>query len=110
MKILKYYQPLIFLAFTIAFIGGCKKDNTNTTTVSLYTPTTANVTANASLTELQQGRTLYINNCNRCHSLYAPETYTPSQWKTILVTMAPRTSMSASDVQLVTKYLCKGNQ
>ncbi|MEI6696373.1 MAG: cytochrome c [Bacteroidota bacterium] len=110
MKTLKYYQPLIFLAITIVFIGGCKKDNTNTTTASLYTPTSANVTANASLAELQQGRTLYINNCNRCHSLYAPETYTPSQWKNILVTMAPRTSMSASDVQLVTKYLCKGNQ
>ena len=58
MKTLKYYQPLIFLAITIVFIGGCKKDNTNTTTASLYTPTSANVTANASLAELQQGRTL----------------------------------------------------
>ena len=86
--------------------NACKKDNTND---SPYVPSTTDVTANATLAELQQGRTLYSNNCGSCHGLYMPESYSPSQWRTIMGSMAPRTGMSASQVQLVTKYVTKGN-
>jgi cytochrome c5 len=92
----------------LAFIESCTKSAADTTT--LYTPTTSDVTANATLAELQQGRTLYVNNCNSCHTLFSPDSYTPNQWKSILSSMAPKTSMSASEVLLVTKYVCRGNQ
>ncbi len=108
MKRLKYYYLYVLSVAILVLIGGCAKNIVDTS--SLYTPTTANVTANATLQELQQGRSLYINNCNSCHGLVSPDNYTPSEWKNILVMMAPRTSMSTSEIQLVTKYLCKGNQ
>ena len=107
-RINKYYLPFLFVALA-AFFGGCKKDAT-VSSDSLYTPTLANVTANATLQELQEGRTLYINNCSVCHQPYLPESYSPTQWKSILTTMSPRTGMSSSDLLLVTKYVCKGNQ
>lgn len=104
----KYYLLFLFVVLAALF-GGCKKDAT-VGSDSVYTPTLANVTANATLQELQEGRTLYINNCSVCHGLYVPESYSPTQWKSILSNMGPRTGMSSSDLLLVTKYVCKGNQ
>jgi mono/diheme cytochrome c family protein len=75
----------------------------------LYTPTAADVTANATLAELQEGRTLYINNCGKCHSLASPDAYTPTTWNGILASMAPKTSLTASQITLVKKYVTRGN-
>jgi hypothetical protein len=105
-------RKMIFLLFIIAAVmipgAGCTKNGGGDTS-SLYVPTSADVTANATLQELTQGRALYISNCNACHQLYNPDNFTITQWRSIISSMAPRTSMSAADVQLVTKYLTRGN-
>jgi hypothetical protein len=109
----RFKAPEIFttvlFVLLAAFWGGCKKDST-IDSGSLYTPTASNVTANATLQELQQGRTLYISHCGSCHGLYNPESYSSMQWKSIMNSMGPKTSMSASDLLLVTKYVCMGKQ
>jgi hypothetical protein len=107
MKSLKSFFSLLIVAILIS-IGGCKKSSSDSS--GCYTPTNADTTATATLAELQQGRSLYISNCNKCHSLYSPDNYAPSQWKSILSSMGPKTSMSASEIELVTKYVCKGQQ
>lgn len=93
-------------AVLVLLNSGCSKSSTSS---SLYTPTSSDVTSTATLADLQQGRTLYMNNCGACHSLYSPDDYTPSQWKTIISSMGPRTSMSSSQILLVTKYVSRGN-
>jgi len=90
----------------LILIISCSKNNTGGS--SLYTPTSADVTATATLAELQQGRTLYTNNCNSCHSLYSPDDYNSTQWKSIISNMGPRTGMSSSEILLVTKYVSRG--
>jgi mono/diheme cytochrome c family protein len=97
----------VFSVVLFFLIIGCSKSTTSSS--SLYTPTSADVTATATLPDLQQGRTLYVNNCGRCHGLYSPDDYTPSQWKGIISTMAPNTGLSSSEILLVTKYLTRGN-
>ena len=106
MKKIKTYQFLFFLVAVLFLTGSCKKDLGSSS--SLYTPTAADVTATATLAQLQQGRGLYSGNCSSCHGLYIPENYTPAQWGSILNSMAPRTGMSASQVLLVSKYVTKG--
>jgi cytochrome c5 len=88
---------------------GCKKDSTVNSDF-LYFPTITDVTPNATLQELQDGRDLYISYCNRCHGLYLPESKTPAQWKNVMSSMGPKTGLSAADQLLITKYLCKGRQ
>jgi hypothetical protein len=95
------------LIFVLGVFASCSKTDS---TSNLYTPTTADTTANATLAELQQGRTLYISNCGKCHSLHSPDDYSVSSWKSIMSRMAPNTSMNSSQVLLVTKYVCKGKQ
>ena len=108
MKMLKNHYLQIFLFILLVFIAGCQKTSLDVS--SLYTPTSTDVTANATLQELQQGRTLFINNCNRCHGLYSPDDFSASQWISILGTMAPRTGMSSSETLLVAKYVTRGKQ
>jgi mono/diheme cytochrome c family protein len=106
MKKIKIYQFLLFIAVVLFITGSCKKDLGSSS--SLYTPTAADVTATATLAQLQQGRALYSSNCNSCHGLYIPENFTPAQWGSILNSMSPRTGMSSSQVLIVSKYVTKG--
>jgi hypothetical protein len=106
MKKINYRYSISFLTGLLFITLSCSKSNT--TGSSLYTPTAADVTASATLTELLQGRTLYINNCSSCHGLYAPDNYTSAEWKSIIGNMGPRTSMSSSEILLVTKYVTRG--
>ncbi len=108
MKIgIRIFISIIFVA-TSFIAGSCTKGGGGDTS-SLYVPTSVDVTANATLQELTQGRALYISNCNACHQLYNPDNFAATQWRSIINTMAPRTQMSAGEVQLVTKYLTRGN-
>lgn len=106
MNAIKYRYILVLSFAFLAIIGGCNKSNLGIS--SLYTPKSSDVTANATLLELQQGRAFYINNCNSCHGLYSPDDYTSSQWKNIMSSMGSKTGMGASEILLVTKYLTKG--
>jgi hypothetical protein len=107
MKSMKYRYLLALTTVLFFSIQSCSKSSTDSS--SLYTPTSADVTSNATLPELQQGRTLYINNCGKCHGLYSPDSYSSTQWKSIMNNMAPNTGMSASEILLVTKYVTRGN-
>jgi hypothetical protein len=101
MKNTKWFIVVLILVFSLS----CKKSSTG----SLYTPISDDATPTATLEELQQGRTLYINNCGRCHDLYSPDDYSATQWKGIVPGMAQKTRMNTSEVTLVTKYVTRGH-
>jgi hypothetical protein len=110
-----YHRGLIMRKFIIfisiltsVFVLSCSKIGSNNG--SLYIPTSSDVTANATLSELQQGRQLYINNCGSCHGLSSPDDFSANSWKSIMSSMAPKTSLSPSEVTLVTKYVSRGKQ
>ena len=103
MKTGKWFIVLLFIA---AGLASCKNQGTDTS--SLYIPTPSDVTPTATLEELTQGRSLYIDNCERCHGLYTPESFNSTNWKSIMNQMAPKTRLTTSEVALVTKYVTKG--
>jgi mono/diheme cytochrome c family protein len=104
MKRLRFY--LFILSAALFLLNSCSK-NTNSAD-SYYTPTAANVTSNASLAELQQGRDLYLGKCGACHQIYSPDNFTASDWQNILAAMAPRAGLSSANKNLVYKYVTRG--
>ena len=107
MKVKKFFYLQVLFAVILILTGSCTKTGGNTS--ALYSPTAADVTATATLEELQQGRAIFIDNCNACHQLYSPDNYSPSQWRSILTNMSQRAGLSSTQNQLVTKYLTRGN-
>ena len=101
-KRIKVFTVIPVLSLLLA----CSKQTPDTS--NLYSPDTPDVTSKATLAELQQGRTLYINNCGQCHGLHSPDEYSPNSWINVLGNMAPRTGMTAAQVNIVDKYLSRG--
>ena len=98
------------LVISGVIFGSCSQNDGFTSDFSnLYVPAESDTTATATLEDLTQGRTLYIQNCNACHQLYSPDRFSVSEWKNIIRQMGPRTKMSDAEIELVTKYLSKGN-
>ena len=73
-----------------------------------YVPVASDATTTASLTELQQGRDLFVNNCAACHALPLTDNYSSTQWPSILNQMAPKAALSADQTTLVKKYVTRG--
>jgi len=93
------------LLCTSVLLVSCSKTSGSS---GAYVPTATDVTANATLAQLQQGRSLFVANCQSCHNLPNPDDYTASGWTSILSVMSPRTSLSSSQVTLVYKYVTRG--
>ena len=76
-------------------------------TTQLYVPTEMNVNKvePASLAELQQGHDLFMNSCYKCHKLPKPGSRSNDDWKKVLVIMAPKAKLNASQSDLIYKYL-----
>ncbi len=75
-------------------------------TSQLYVPTEKNVNKveQASLTELQQGHDLFVNNCGKCHKLPNPGKHSDVEWKGILNKMAPKAKLDNDQSYLIYRY------
>lgn len=54
---------------------------------------------------LERGRELYVARCSGCHPLHPPSTQAPARWAALLDQMAPRARLTASERDLVLRYL-----
>jgi mono/diheme cytochrome c family protein len=59
------------------------------------------------LSELQQGRTLYVSRCGSCHTLKRPTELPPEQWQKEVGEMRDKNGVKLSDAeaQAIVRYL-----
>jgi hypothetical protein len=57
------------------------------------------------LSELEEGRTLFIKECASCHRHYWPAEYTPQRWREILHRHRKRGSLTQQQFAPLEKYL-----
>jgi len=55
--------------------------------------------------EIAQGKSLYENNCAKCHKLFAPTDYTYEKWKPILIRMQKKARMDDAQMVAITNYI-----
>ncbi len=58
-----------------------------------------------SIQSLRQSRTLYIQKCSGCHSLYLPERYSVTEWRGIMRTMGPKAKLNSNEDEKILKYV-----
>ncbi|MFN0276416.1 MAG: hypothetical protein ACKVPJ_11755 [Chitinophagales bacterium] len=62
----------------------------------------------ASVSELLQGRIMYIAACQGCHYLHYPSEFTRGEWEKIFPEMSTRANLNDSTSSLVYSYLLAG--
>ncbi|MFM9987511.1 cytochrome c [Flavobacterium sp.] len=55
--------------------------------------------------ELAAGRTLYENNCAKCHKLYSPTNFSEQDWKPILVRMQKKARLDDAQMVEISNYI-----
>ncbi len=55
--------------------------------------------------ELAEGKSLYENNCNKCHPLYKPSDFNAEQWKPIVLDMQKKAQLDDLQGQKIYNYL-----
>lgn len=55
--------------------------------------------------ELAAGRTLYENNCAKCHKLYSPTNFSEQDWKPILVRMQKKARLDDTQMVEISNYI-----
>ena len=73
--------------------------------VTLYEPVAENTSADVTLEQLKQGKTLYSSTCNRCHSLYNPQRFSREKWTKNLAKMQPKAKISDDQKAMIYSYL-----
>ena len=76
---------------------------------ALYLPTeeTAEQTG-IPLTNLKQGRQIYVDHCGSCHMLYLPNKFTEPEWRKSMESMKAKVSFTEQEEQLMLDYLLAG--
>lgn len=61
----------------------------------------------ATLAQLEQGRTLYVETCAGCHELRLPDSQPPERWQAAVAEMRSKRGLHLSDAraQLIVRYL-----
>lgn len=77
---------------------------------ALYIPNETQVTANASLKDLNDGRTAYINKCGGCHTLFVPEKYSANEWDKWVTKMESKAKITPLEKEQILNYLTMGKK
>ncbi|GAA4052249.1 cytochrome c [Flavobacterium chungnamense] len=58
-----------------------------------------------SASDLAEGKSLYENNCAKCHSLYNPKDFSKESWKPILLDMQIKAGISDEQREKIYNYV-----
>ena len=101
-SILKTFGIVVFTLFLV----NCATKAVGTTVADKEpVPTKEYVLANFSQDELNTAKSIYENNCAKCHKLKEPSSRTPEEWNNILKKMIPKAKLSYEEGSQVRAYL-----
>jgi mono/diheme cytochrome c family protein len=92
-------NKIIIGLFALAFAYGCsaKKTVVVTEIVKEKLVITREV--------LAEGKSLYSNNCAKCHDLYDPNSFTAEEWTPIVIRMQKKAKISDEQREKIYAYL-----
>jgi mono/diheme cytochrome c family protein len=89
----------IGLVLLLAVVGGCS---------SLPSDQEAGTSA-ASSSSGKSGLQLWTENCNRCHNIRPPDSYSDAQWDVAMTHMRIRANLTGEDARAILEYLKSAN-
>ncbi|AWK04936.1 cytochrome C [Flavobacterium crocinum] len=94
-------KNILILAGLALFMVACGSQKT-----AAVASTPAEPSKTVALTpELEAGKSMYENNCAKCHKLYDPKKFTKEEWSPILVRMGKKAKLDETQLASVTDYI-----
>lgn len=93
--------PQVLTAGLVLVIAGCGPD---LTVIPEVTPAMASEMG-VEQQQLQQGRDLYMANCNKCHERVLPAKIDPEYWREILPHMSHNAKLNQTQLEALQTYL-----
>ncbi len=97
-------KTFVFVLFILSIVACATKATTSVASLETA-PTKEFAVANFSEDQLNQGKTLFENNCAQCHKLFNPDSRDAEKWNNVLKRMIPKTDLAYEEGRLVQGYL-----
>jgi cytochrome c5 len=96
----------LLLTSAIAFLlAACAAKKTTVAMTDADATRAAAKFPGATLLTLQQGKTMYEDNCGKCHGLKSPSAYNEEQWRKHVKRMAPKAKIDKPTEDLILQYV-----
>ena len=95
----------IVLSLCLLFLAACAAKKTTASLTDADADRASAKYPGASLATLQQGKTLYEENCGTCHGLKNPSAYNEEQWGKHVKRMAPKAKIDKATEGLILQYV-----
>lgn len=101
---MKKLKTLAFVCMSVGLLVGCFPKASEVIR-SLPVENKEQILAKYNQEQIAEGKTLFANNCAKCHKLKAPEGHNTEEWNSILKRMIPKAKLNDRDGQLVRAYI-----
>lgn len=98
---MKTKLKFLVIAIVIIVIASCSSKKTVADTIILKEKTKEILLT----PELMEGKSLYENNCARCHKLYEAKEYSQENWKPILMRMQKKAHLEDVQIASISNYI-----
>lgn len=96
---------IVALAILAVIVYSCAAKSTAPTAEVKPAPVSATAGPTVMTAELAEGKSLYDNNCAKCHRLYKAEEFSKEEWKPIVDRMAKKSHLDELQGQKIYNYL-----
>lgn len=55
--------------------------------------------------QIDEGKTISINSCNKCHQYHEPQEFSVAKWERVLTQMIPKAKLNETDGGMVSAYI-----
>ncbi|QBZ99096.1 cytochrome c [Flavobacterium sangjuense] len=97
------YKVLALSVLAVIIYSCASKSSVPTTEVKKTEPTAS--IATVMTPELAEGKSLYENNCAKCHKLYDPKDFSAEAWKPIVASMQKKAHLDDVAGQKIYNYV-----
>lgn len=98
-------KTISILTLTVLLLAACAAKKTAVVISDNDATRAAAKYPGATLASLQQGKTLYEDNCGKCHGLKSPTAYNEEQWGKHVKRMAPKAKIDKTTENLILQYV-----
>lgn len=97
---------LITLTGTTLFFAQCASKKATTTGMSAEAKAAVDeAKRNYTQAQMDEGKTISMQSCNRCHKYHEPQEFTVMKWEKVLPSMTQKAKLSQDDAGKVRAYL-----